>query len=407
MYAYLWLSAALTVGQAETPPTNLAPAAPAAIALQAPPPSVPKPDRWLLMKALQGTWEGAVLDDHRMQVYGWTDASYTASSDEASNLPLAFNYRANQFLLQQNWLRIERAVVTSGTSAPTFGFRNDWILPGSDYFFTLPRGLFNGQLTANHGAPNRHGIDPIQFYLEGYFPTAFQGLDVKFGRIFTQYGVESIAAVDNYFVSHSYADIYDPFTETGIITTTKLNDAWSVQAGLVLGNDDFIDPVDTPYGMGSVKWAPPGGADSVLFSFIAGSGRFNVGRHFHNPEVFDFVYTHQFEPRLTYKNEELYGLTYNVPGIGFANWFSSIHYLSYDFTSRASATTRVEFFDDFQGQRTNFAGLYSAWTVGLQLRPFKWMLVRPELRYDYNGESRPFEDHHYLFTAASDVIMRW
>jgi hypothetical protein len=36
----------------------------------------------------------------------------------------------------------------------------------------------------------------------------------------------------------------------------------------------------------------------------------------------------------------------------------------------------------------------------------KGIIVRPELRYDFNEESRPFENKHGLFTAASDVILR-
>ncbi len=383
------------------PAAPSAPPAPAPIGKEGAP-----VERWLLMKALQGTWPGALLDDHRWLVSGWIDMSYTVSNVD-NNLPMGFNYRGNEFLLQQNWLRIDRPVVTSGTTEPSFGFRNDWILPGSDYFFTLPRGIFFGQLTANDGKPNRYGIDPIQFYLEAYFPTIAAGTDIKFGRIFCQYGVESNAAVDNSFLSHAYAFIYDPFTHTGLMATTKLTDTWSVQAGIMLGNDNFIDPVDTPYSMGSVKWAPPGGRDSVLASFILGSGRFNDSRNFHNPQVFDYLYTHQFNPRLNYKFEALYGFTYNVPDIGFANWFSVLNYLTYDLTPRLSAAARSEFFDDFQGQRTGSPGLYSTLTCGVQFRPRKSIIFRPEIRYDYNGESRPFDGQHGLFTLASDLILRW
>jgi hypothetical protein len=103
------------------------------------------------MKALQGTGPGALLDDNRLQVSGWTELSFTASSADDSNLPLGFNYRANQFMVQQNWLRLERTVVPSGTTEPTVGFRSDWILPGIDYRFTLARGIFNDQLTAHNG----------------------------------------------------------------------------------------------------------------------------------------------------------------------------------------------------------------------------------------------------------------
>src|SRR5262249_35186470 len=135
MFSWLVLSTALTLGQAESPSAVETP--PEAPAPATPPP--PPPDRWLLMKGLQGTWQGWLLDGNRLQISGWTDMSFTASSDRTSNLPMGFNYRANDFLLQQNWLRIERTVVTSGTSDPTFGFRSDTILPGSDYLFTLPR----------------------------------------------------------------------------------------------------------------------------------------------------------------------------------------------------------------------------------------------------------------------------
>jgi hypothetical protein len=395
----LFVCAALSLGQTEAPAqeTPEPPKTPAATTS----------DRWLLMKTLQGSWPGWLLDGNRMSLSGWLDASFTASTDRTSNLPLGFNYRANEFLLQQNWIRFERSVVTSGTLEPTFGFHTDWILPGSDYRFTVARGLFFGQLTDAGGQPLRYGIDPIQFYAEAYFPTIGRGLDIKVGRIFCQYGVESNAAVDNALWSHAYTFIYDPFTHTGVMGTLKLTDAWSVQAGLILGSDIFIDPADTPTAMGSVKWAPPNGLDSVLFSFIVGSGRFNQNRDFHNPEVFDLVYTHKLNSRLTWNLEALYGCTTNVPGIGFANWFGAVNYLTYTVTPRLNANARLEFFDDVQGQRTGFPGLYSVVTLGLNFRPRPDVILRPEVRYDYNDRTRPFEDRHGLFTAGLDVILRW
>src|SRR5262249_36783155 len=152
VFPLLLVSVALAVGQteAETPPPPQPAEQPA-----------PAPDRWLLMRSLQGTWPGWQLDSNRLQLSGWTDLSLTASSASHNQLPMGFNFRANDFLLQQNWLRFERPVVTSGTTEPTFGFRSDTILPGADYRFTAARGLFSGQLTANNGQPNLYGIDPI------------------------------------------------------------------------------------------------------------------------------------------------------------------------------------------------------------------------------------------------------
>lgn len=235
MVQRLLLSLALTLGQTDSPPAEAPPEPPPAV-------TPASPDRWLLMKSLQGTWAGWLLDGNRVQVYGWTEGSFTASSAAHKQLPMGFNYRANELHVQRNWLRIERPVVTSGTTEPTFGFRSDTILPSIDYRFTISRGLFSGQLTANDGEPNTYGIDPVQFYAEAYFPTIARGLDVNVDRIFCQYGAETIDAPPNAPASHSYTFINDPFTHTGVMATAQLTPAWSVQLGIIMGPDVFIDP---------------------------------------------------------------------------------------------------------------------------------------------------------------------
>ena len=60
----------------------------------------------------------------------------------------------------------------------------------------------------------------------------------------------------------------------------------------------------------------------------------------------------------------------------------------------------MEFFDDFQGQRTGFDGLYTEVTAGLAWKPRfvettpyingGGLIIRPELRWDNNDESRAF-----------------
>lgn len=359
------------------------------------------------MKSLQGTRLGTILEAQRVQISGWTDLSFTASSDRNSNLPLGFNHRANEFLLQQNWLRIDRPVDSSDKAGLNWGFRLDTILPGSDYRFTTARGLLSGQLSASNGQPNLYGIDPIQFYVEAYVPTVAQGMNVKIGHFFAQVCNENNDAPSNVLWSHSYCFIYDPFTHTGILTTTKLSDAWSVQAGLVLGSDDFIDPVATPTFLGSVKWTQPGGRNTLLLATILGSGRYNQVHQFNNVNVFNLIYTHQFNKKCSYTLDSIFGYETIVPQIGTATWLGFVNYLTYNFTDKVSSTARLELFDDAQGQRTGSRGLYTAVTTGLNIQLRKDIILRPELRYDYNSESRPFEGRHGLFTAGTDLILRW
>jgi hypothetical protein len=378
-------------------------------AAQPPPVSQPAkpPERWPLMRAIQGSWLGVGLEDERTQVYGWVQGSFTASTDRVDQLPYGMNYRANQFLLQQNWLRIDRPVVTSDTREPTFGFRSDWLVPGSDWFFTQSRGIFSGQLTANHGRPVLYGFDPVEFYAEAYFPTVARGLDIKVGRFFTQFGVEVIPAPDNVLISRTYAFIVNPFTQTGILTTTKLSEAVSVQVGMVLGNDTFFGPTANLTFIGSVKWVSADQRDSLLLNVVMDKGRFDRRHNFHNPEILDVIATHKINPQMAYAFEAFYGFTNDVPDIGTANWLHLVHFLTYNFTERMSGGTRLEFFDDFQGQRTGFPGLYVAPATVVIFRPVRWLQFRQEVRFDYNTQRAPFEGKHGLFTATSDCIVRW
>ena len=82
-------------------------------------------------------------------------------------------------------------------------------------------------------------------------------------------------------------------------------------------------------------------------------------------------------------------------------------YLNATLTPRLSAVGRVELFDDSQGQRTGFEGLYVEAAAALVFKPRPWLIVRPEVRYDYNEQSRPFQNHHGLATATLDTIVRW
>lgn len=456
--ARVWLPVDVTEQpQAPAPPTAKADEAkPVDITLPVlvippppPPPVVPPattpPDRWALQKCLQGTGPGVFMDTERISIYGWFEASYTMSSVPANNLPLSWNYRAWEPDLQQSWIRFNRSVVTTGTTEPTWGWNVDFFF-GTDYRFTLERGIYNKQLTDRDGLPAIYGIDPVQFYLEAYFPTVIRGLDVKVGRFYTPWGVESVEAPSTPFMSRSYTfSNAPPFTHTGILLTQNLPCNFIVQAALVVGEDLFIDPADEATFIGTIQYnRQVNGVNRDIFKLAAllDSGWFNQNEGFSgvqgNPNFcnVDFVWTHYFDsvPRLTYNLETIYGWMNNVPDaigqdgfstvhIGTANWWGVVNYLSYTVCPSLIANTRFEVFDDAQGIRNNSLpgasvenakGLYTALTFGLTYKPRRQpsgnaiFEVRPEVRFDRNWDSKPFDNaHHNLLTAGTDVIFRW
>ena len=165
----------------------------------------------MVAEIVGGTWFGSMMDSNRFSISGWVNGSYTPSSTAHSNSPITWNDRANDFLLQQGWVRIDRSVVTSGTTDWTVGFRAD-ILTGTDYRFTLPRGLWNSQLVNANGGQNLYGVDPVQFYANAYFPTLFRGTEIRVGRTYDPAGYESLEAVSNPLLSRSYLFFNTPFT---------------------------------------------------------------------------------------------------------------------------------------------------------------------------------------------------
>lgn len=349
---------------------------------------------------------GQRLAAKRWNISGWTEMAFTVSTADNNQLPLGFNYLANEFTLQQNWLRLERTADQEG-DALDWGFRNDWILPGTDYRFTLPRGLFNDQLTADGGQPNRYGIDAVQFYGEVWAPHLAEGIDVKVGRFLLPYGFETTEAITTPFVSRAYSFLYNPFTQFGVLSTTKLNDQWSVYFGLTAGNDVVIDPANEPTLDLGCRWTSPKACHSVNVFGIFGEGQFNAAENFNNPNLIDIVYTHAITEEWTSVCDLHCGWQRDVPGLGNVSWQGFAKYFSYQVTPEFALNLRGEYFNDQDGNRTGFRGVYRNLTTGFACKPRTNLILRSEVRVDYNNDSRPFDGQDSLVTGAADVIVRW
>ena len=103
----------------------------------------------------------------------------------------------------------------------------------------------------------------------------------------------------------------------------------------------------------------------------------------------------------------LVGWQRGVPGFGLATWYGLQAYLRQDVNARTNLVARIELFDDVQGQRTGFPGLYSALSGGINYSPIRALLLRPELRIDNNSQSRPFAGQGWLFQALFNAVIRW
>jgi hypothetical protein len=360
------------------------------------------------MKALQGTSLGDFLDCRRTTISGFADVRYSATNvDSLNRLPAGMGFSYNPDLPQFNWISVSRAVDKEAKEA-TWGHQVDLILYGANYQFTLARGLLNRQLTDNNGLPNARGIDIPQHYVEWYNPNVLKGLDVQVGRRFARFGVESLNPSQTLLPTYSYAFTYNPYTYTGVFTELKLTDNLTVTNDFTLGPDVWIDNDARFFWLGAVQY-DFSKKTNLRTAVYLGDNSFNAPAALNFPSFIDVVFTHKFgcDDKWTYNFEYLYGWQRNVPGIGTASWNHYVNYLTYAWADNFSTTGRVEFFDDKDGQRTGFTGLYSSFTLGSTWKPKDWLMLRPELRYDYNNATLPFDGRSNLFTATMNAIVLW
>ena len=396
-------------------PTPAAPAMPAA----APSPSAviediktdkeepPAATKYALEKALTGTSLGTLLDKRGIKVYGWTEMSYNAGTASKSNAPVFMTDTANGFLLNQNYLVIDKAVDTSKKEVQ-YGFGVNLILPGSDARTTLVRGLFDGQVNNPDHASKLYPIDPYQLYGTVFLPgLGSEGTTVKVGRFATHCSYEVVQGVDVPFVTRSLGFQYNPFTHTGFWATTPLNDTWTMSHGLATGNDTFIDPANRPTYLGQLKYAPKDGKTQVLFNTSITNPQYDVYEAFNFYNVYNLQLIQKLSDKLTYVMDATYSHEDNIPNAGSASWYGAVQYLMYQHTEKVTSNFRFELFEDSKGVRTGTAGLYTGLTYGITYKPVESVLIRPSVLYMNNNRNAPFEGSQNLVTASLDLIFRW
>jgi hypothetical protein len=410
------------------------------------------PDYPLMQAIYQGP-HGQAWSDSRIKIYGWEDVSGNVSTSgrtdlnpvnaQAANFPLAYNQRPNRFEQNQFVLYAERTPDEFQTDHIDWGFRLSGVY-GLDYRYMISRGYFSDQLVKHN---NFYGYDSPMMYFNLYVPKVAQGLNITIGRIISAADIEAQLAPNNLMSSHSLLYAFDPYCQWGIFATLKLNDQWTVQAGLSDGNDVAIwetrDPGYQPTGMVMLQYQSPNGK----FGFYGGANAFNNAEWgFNNMQQFVGTFTYKFNERVWTSHETWYMYMNHAPGQvplpgqtnpnpdnrslvtdaqfpvfpGKAEEWATLNYTMIRLGPSTFLTFRNEVFDDTDGQRTGYATLYSEHSIGLTYWPNRLITFRPEIRfdraygthgtpYDPVNEAKPFNNgtRRNQFTAEFDVIFHF
>jgi hypothetical protein len=362
-------------------------------------PDIGAPDgnTYPLMSALK-------LDNSRIKVYGWVATSINFSTSANNNFPVSYDIFPDKIELNQAVLYVERLPDTVQTDHFDWGFHLT-AFEGIDYRFTTAKGYFSQQLLASN---KQYGFDPVLEYFDLYFPVK-DGLDIRVGRFLSVPGIEAQLAPNNFNMTHSLLYTIDPFTDTGIYASLKLNPQWIIQAGVSCSHDVACWTSDaTPSAIFCLNYSTASNNNN----FYGCANGINSGKYaYNNLQDYDFTWYHKFNSKWNMATETWYMYERDVPNVAgnvanpvpielgangafckpgvlrcTAPEWAIVNYVNREINSKFFVGFRSDFLDDKKGQRTGFATKYTENTLYATKYIGTTVMIRPELRFDHSWD---------------------
>ena len=364
----------------------------------------------------------------RTKIYGWIEPGLNFSTSSKNNFPDSYTIFPNRLELDQAVIYIERLADTVQTKHFDWGYHITAFY-GTDYRFTTAKGYFSQQLLKFN---RQYGFDPVMEYVDLYFPHVAQGMDIRMGRFISVPGIEAQLAPQNYLFTHSLLYTIDPFTDTGIMSTIKLNKQWLVQAGFSSGHDVAPwTPDRKPTAHLCLNYSTASNNDN----FYGCANGINDGKYaYNNLQHYDATWYHKFNKSWHSATEAWYMYERDVPNVAgnvanpvpteigangafcqpgelrcTAPEYAIVNYLQKEFNPHLFMSFRSDFLDDKKGQRTGFATKYSENTLMFGKWIGNTVLIRPEIRFDRSWDMKAYNNgkNNNQFTFAADMIYKF
>ena len=251
-----------------------------------------------------------------------------------------------------------------------------------------------------------------------------QGMNLRLGRFISVPGIEAQLAPNNYIFSHSLLYAIDPFTDTGLIATVKLNDQWLVQLGITGGHDVALwTPDAKPSGTACLNYT----TKSVNDNIYACANGINDGKYaYNNLQQYDATWYHKFSKSWHMATESWYMYERDVPSIfgddraGEGRQWSvlpgrrtALHrsricsrsiFCRRKLSAHNYFSFRSDFLDDKKGQRTGYATKYSENSLMWGHWIGTTVQIRPELRFERAWDSKAYDNGRSRTSSPQPAI---
>jgi Putative beta-barrel porin-2, OmpL-like. bbp2 len=344
------------------------------------------------------------LENSRTKIYGWVATSINFSTSGTNNFPVSYDIFPNKIELNQAVIYLERLPDTVQNDHFDWGYHVTAFY-GIDYRFTTAKGYFSQQLLKFN---RQYGFDPVLEYFDLYFPVK-DGLNIRVGRFLSVPGIEAQLAPNNYNMTHSLLYTIDPFTDTGMYGSLKLNKQWIVQLGISGGHDVALwTPDAKPSAIFCLNYSTKSNNDN----FYGCANGINDGKYaYNNLQDYDFTWYHKFNSKWHMATEAWYMYERDVPNVAgnvpnpitpelgangafckagvlrcTAPEYAIVNYINREVSSKFMVGFRSDFLDDKKGQRTGFATKYTENTLYATRYIGTTIMLRPELRFDHSWD---------------------
>ena len=342
------------------------------------PAAPPAAEPWTLTNLFDDGCGGNILKDNGFKLSGWSQWGYITGPDGSfnGNGPFLNQQEWGGFNAYQQYLFLEK--VADGSNGLGWGMRFDgyYGMDGNDgqSFGNINRGYWDYQDAFDHGA--------YEFALpQAYAELAYDKWSVKLGHFYTLVGYEVVPSTGNFFFTRQLNFWNsEPFTHTGALATYKASDKVSVSGGWVAGWDTGFYQYDG--GSAFLGGATVKLTDSTDFIYSVVAGNFGWrGEGAVNCFIISqkwtekFTTAHQFDVLGTNLTQaDGTPASFRDPNsLTPRDSTGLINYAFYQLSDKVKVGTRYEW---YKADSTS----YNTLTGGLNIKPYDWLLVRPEVR---------------------------